>query len=211
MLFGAVIDFWFLRLQFSFQIYLSCYNSEMWLFFGEACSWVLQIKRLSLFYCIVQHFLKLLLVSNGNNTERISFVLTSATKQCKRDAEASRLKLLLFWVPQRWVQCKQGDTQFCVPLYSGPNVCSFGFLFNFYFLSPFLVPFPFSFSLCTYYFLMPCPQNFCFAVTYLLILQVFPPFTYLFLFATFFLITSLPFFWIICSISCAPAQFHLYL
>lgn len=137
----------------------------MWLFFGEACSWVWQIKHLSLFYGIVQHFKKLLLISNGNNTERISFVLTNATKQCKWHAKASRLKLLLFEVPQRWVQCKDADTQFNVPFYSGPNICFFGFLFHCYFFVAFLFPFSFSFSLCTYYFLISCPQNFCFATS----------------------------------------------
>lgn len=107
--------------------------------------------------------------------ERISFVLTKTTKQCKQDAEASRLKLLMSEVPQRWVQCKDAGTQFSAPLYSDPNTCSFGYLSLgwFFFVS-------FSISILTF----PCPFAHPFShapgtsdllCPYLLILQLFRP------------------------------------
>lgn len=182
----------------------------MWLFFGEACSWVWQIKCLTLFYGIVQHFKMLLLISNGNNTERISFVLTNATKQCKWHAKASRLKLLLFEVPQRWVQYKDADTQSNVPFYSGPNICFFGFLFLFFFclLSISILIFLFPLHILFSHILSP-EFLFCYVLTCLSCRSFILSLLYFF-FATFFLIIFSASFLTILSISRAPVQFHLF-
>lgn len=162
-----------------------------------------------LLYCST--FLKVASSFKWEQYREVYLCLNNWTKQCKWDAEASRLKLLLFEVPQRWVQGKDADIQINVPLYSGPNICSFGFLFLFFFglLFYFHSHFPFPFAHTTFSY--PVPRISVLLCPYLLILQVFPPFPPLFLFCYLFpLISSLPIFLTILSISHAPAQFHLY-
>lgn len=152
---------------------------------------------------------------NGNNTERISFILTNATECCKQEM-------------QRQPGWNSSYLSFCVrmltdsPIFHSMLAQIFTFVFYFiFFLSPFLFPFSFSFPVLTYYFHMPCPE-FQLGLIYSFWRSFLLPLVSFFFFSSLLLTSSQPTFWpflalvvhklsFICTLSYCSAYSNVFL